>query len=141
MAYSQQAGGNPGGSINGSQGPGSAAGDQLAHPQGTEYTLQGVMRFLQIEWHNHERARNAWTIERAEMKAKIAKLEGENRQGKRINEQLVKQIMMLQKVLKAAREGKEKEEAGLGNGMVEGKKDLDGKTEEKVDGDKAKGKL
>jgi striatin 1/3/4 len=61
------------------------------------------MRFLQIEWHNHERARNAWAIERAEMKAKIAKQEGECRQAKRINEQLVKQIQMLQKALKQAR--------------------------------------
>jgi striatin 1/3/4 len=61
------------------------------------------MRFLQIEWHNHERARNAWAIERAEMKAKIAKQEGECRQAKRINEQLVKQIQMLQRALKQAR--------------------------------------
>ena len=44
------------------------------------------MRFLQLEWHNHERARNTWDIERAEMRAKIAKLEGENRHSKRINE-------------------------------------------------------
>lgn len=61
------------------------------------------MRFLQIEWHNHERARNAWAIERAEMKAKIAKQEGECRQAKRINEQLVKQIQMLQRAVKQAR--------------------------------------
>ena len=57
------------------------------------------MRFLQIEWHNHERARNAWDIERAEMKAKIAKQEGECRQAKRINEQLVRHVNMLQKEL------------------------------------------
>ncbi|KAK5167406.1 1,2-dihydroxy-3-keto-5-methylthiopentene dioxygenase [Saxophila tyrrhenica] len=62
------------------------------------------MRFLQIEWHNHERARNSWAIERAEMKAKIAKQEGECRQAKRINEQLVRQIQMLQKALKSSRE-------------------------------------
>ncbi len=95
MAYQQ-----PGG-MNGGGGPG---GEHMGQQPGTEYTLQGVMRFLQIEWHNHERARNAWAIERAEMKAKIAKQEGECRQAKRINEQLVKQIQMLQKVLKTARE-------------------------------------
>ncbi|KAH0417790.1 WD40 repeat-like protein, partial [Aureobasidium melanogenum] len=75
-------------------------------PQGAEYTLQGVMRFLQIEWHNHERARNAWDIERAEMKAKIAKHEGECRHAKRINEQLERQVRMLESALKQERRKK-----------------------------------
>ena len=61
------------------------------------------MRYLQIEWHNHERARNAWDIERAEMKAKIAKQEGECRQAKRINEQLERQVRMLELALKNER--------------------------------------
>lgn len=61
------------------------------------------MRFLQMEWHNHERARNAWDIERAEMKAKIAKLEGESRHSKKINEQLERQIRMLEMALKNER--------------------------------------
>lgn len=59
----------------------------------------GVMRFLQLEWHNHERARNAWDIERAEMKAKIAKQEGEVRSAKRLNDQLDKHIRMLEHAL------------------------------------------
>lgn len=93
MAYQQQGGlGNHGG-----------GGAEHHGPQGTEYTLQGVMRFLQIEWHNHERARNAWDIERAEMKAKIAKQEGESRQAKRINEQLERQVRMLEMALKNER--------------------------------------
>ena len=57
------------------------------------------MRFLQLEWHNHERARNAWDIERAEMKAKIAKQEGEVRSAKRLNDQLNKHIRMLEHAL------------------------------------------
>ncbi|KAF2254054.1 striatin Pro11 [Trematosphaeria pertusa] len=77
-------------------GPG--GGDSNA-PTGTEYTLQGVMRFLQLEWHNHERARNAWDIERAEMKAKIAKQEGEVRSAKKLNDQLNKHIRMLEQAL------------------------------------------
>lgn len=59
----------------------------------------GVMRFLQLEWHNHERARNAWDIERAEMKAKIAKQEGEVRSAKKLNDQLNKHIRMLEHAL------------------------------------------
>ena len=68
------------------------------------YVCAGVMRFLQLEWHNHERARNAWDIERAEMKAKIAKQEGECRHARRINEQLDKQTRMLELALKRERE-------------------------------------
>ncbi|KAF2841554.1 WD40 repeat-like protein [Patellaria atrata CBS 101060] len=82
---------------------GNAGGGEGNAPAGTEYTLQGVMRFLQIEWHNHERARNAWDIERAEMKAKIAKQEGECRSAKKLNDQLDKQIRMLELALKAER--------------------------------------
>lgn len=63
----------------------------------------GVMRFLHMEWHNHERARNAWDIERAEMKLKIAKQEGEVRSSKRLNEQLERQIRMLEHALKNER--------------------------------------
>ncbi|WPH00896.1 Hypothetical protein R9X50_00373000 [Acrodontium crateriforme] len=98
MAYQQVGGGGHMGG--GGQGPGGA---EHHGPQGTEYTLQGVMRFLQIEWHNHERARNAWDIERAEMKAKIAKQEGECRHAKRINEQLDRQVRMLEMALKNER--------------------------------------
>lgn len=56
-----------------------------------------------MEWHNHERARNAWDIERAEMRAKIAKQEGETRSAKRLNESLDRQIRMLERALKAER--------------------------------------
>lgn len=61
------------------------------------------MRFLQVEWHNHERARNAWDIERAEMKAKIAKQEGDYRSSRKLTEMLDKQVRMLEKALKHER--------------------------------------
>lgn len=90
------------------------------------------MRFLQIEWHNHERARNAWDIERAEMKAKIAKQEGVCRHSKRINEQLQRQITMLERALRTERaknQGKEvKEEQAL---VSSSPKDNKGKKEKK----------
>ncbi|SMR56621.1 unnamed protein product [Zymoseptoria tritici ST99CH_1E4] len=104
----------PSGGLGNGGGPG-----QVEHhgPQGTEYTLQGVMRFLQIEWHSHERARNSWDIERAEMKAKIAKQEGECRQAKRINEQLERQVRMLELALKNER-AKAKGVQGVPNGVA-----------------------
>ena len=57
----------------------------------------GVMRFLQTEWHRHERDRNAWEIERAEMKSRIS---------------LSKHIKMLELALRKERE----KIKGLSNG-------------------------
>lgn len=70
--------------------------------------MLGVMRFLQTEWHKHERDRNSWEIERAEMKARIAKMEGENRAARRLQQGLMTRIKMLETALKkkAVEEGK-----------------------------------
>ena len=64
----------------------------------------GVMRFLQTEWHRHERDRNAWQIERAEMKSRIGKLEGDGRTSKRLQESLGKHVKILENALKRERE-------------------------------------
>ena len=125
MAWQNSAGmGGSGGSAVG----GSEAGNSGGQPQGTEYTLQGkqnvvqlpsstehvkppadpfitgVMRFLQTEWHRHERERNAWQIERAEMKSRIGKLEGDGRTNKRLRESMDKHIRLLEHALKNERE-------------------------------------
>ena len=60
----------------------------------------GVMRFLQTEWHRHERDRNAWQIERAEMKSRIGKLEGDLRTNKKLRESMDKHIRMLENALR-----------------------------------------
>lgn len=99
--------------------------DGSSGPQGTEYTLQGmctslfrsghvsfantgyykgVMRFLQTEWHRHERDRNAWEIERAEMKSRIGRLEGDLRTSKRLHESLGKHVRLMETALKRERE-------------------------------------
>ena len=62
------------------------------------------MRFLQTEWHRHERDRNAWQIERAEMKSRIGKLEGDGRTNKRLRESMDKHIRILEHALKKERE-------------------------------------
>lgn len=64
----------------------------------------GVMRFLQTEWHRHERDRNAWEIERAEMKSRIGRLEGDLRTSKRLHESLGKHVRLLETALKKERE-------------------------------------
>lgn len=62
------------------------------------------MRFLQTEWHRHERDRNAWEIERAEMKSRIGRLEGDVRTSKRLQDSLGKHVKMLESALKKERE-------------------------------------
>jgi len=82
------------------------------------------MRFLQTEWHRHERDRNSWEIERAEMKARIAKLEGENRAANRLHQGFLTRIKMLEAALKKERtskgvEGAEKDGQGNQKAAVE----------------------
>jgi len=62
------------------------------------------MRFLQTEWHRHERDRNAWEIEREEMKKRIAGLEGECRTSKGLRGALEKHVKILELALKRERE-------------------------------------
>src|SRR5258708_33858816 len=37
---------------------------------GQDFTLSHVLHFLQSEWRKYERGRNAWEIDRAEMRAR-----------------------------------------------------------------------
>ncbi|KAI6781578.1 Striatin-like protein [Emericellopsis cladophorae] len=69
-------------------------------PPATEYTLQGVMRFLQTEWHRHERDRNAWEIERQEMRGRIAHLEGQARRADATQKALRKYVHILERKVK-----------------------------------------
>ncbi|KAF9874409.1 hypothetical protein CkaCkLH20_07972 [Colletotrichum karsti] len=88
--------GGPGGNEMG----GVMQGNGSGQPNATEYTLQGVMRFLQTEWHRHERDRNAWEIERQEMKARIAALEGQARRSDATQKALKKYVTILEKKVK-----------------------------------------
>ncbi|SSD58361.1 uncharacterized protein SCODWIG_00122 [Saccharomycodes ludwigii] len=53
------------------------------YPISVNYTLPGVMHYLQTQFTANERARIAWELEKGELKAKIALLEGENKNLKR----------------------------------------------------------
>ncbi|KAK5037670.1 1,2-dihydroxy-3-keto-5-methylthiopentene dioxygenase [Exophiala sideris] len=83
----------------------SVGGMSTGEPNGVQaYTLQGVMRFLQTEWHRHERDRNAWEIEREEMKNRVAILEGETRTSKGIRTSLERHVKLLEVALKRERD-------------------------------------
>ena len=58
------------------------------------------MRFLQTEWHRHERDRNAWEIEKQEMKSRIASLEGQGRRADATQKALKKYVTILEKKIK-----------------------------------------
>jgi striatin 1/3/4 len=104
-------------------GPNANGGNAVPGPESTgvqAYTLQGrfnswlvqqsltprtgVMRFLQTEWHRHERDRNAWEIEREEMKKRIGHLEGESRTSRGVRVSLEKHVKILEMALKKERE-------------------------------------
>lgn len=73
------------------------------------------MRFLQTEWHRHERDRNAWEIERQEMKARIATLEGQARRSDATQKALKKYVAMLERKVKQ-QTTKPKSEANAADG-------------------------
>lgn len=68
-----------------------------------EYTLGGVLQFLQAEWRNFERERNEWEIETSILKAAVANLEGEQRAFDRIKTDLLRRIKMLEFALRQER--------------------------------------
>ncbi|CAK7567739.1 MAG: 1,2-dihydroxy-3-keto-5-methylthiopentene dioxygenase [Sporothrix epigloea] len=91
---------SPGNGLGGLMAGDIAAGQGIIEPHATEYTLQGVMRFLQTEWHRHERDRNAWEIEQQEMKGRIASLEGSVRRADATQKALKKYVFILEKKVK-----------------------------------------
>ncbi|KAI0306730.1 WD40-repeat-containing domain protein [Multifurca ochricompacta] len=70
---------------------------------GQDFTLSNVLHFLQSEWRKYERDRNEWEIERAEMRARIALLEGERRSFENIKVDLMRRIKMLEYALRVER--------------------------------------
>ncbi|KAG0043205.1 hypothetical protein BGZ83_011712 [Gryganskiella cystojenkinii] len=75
-------------------------------PQGptvAEYAFPSVLQYLQSEWRRFERDRNEWDIEKAEMKARIAFLEGEKRGVDNTKMDLMKRVKMLEYALRQER--------------------------------------
>ncbi|KAG0340810.1 hypothetical protein BG005_003131, partial [Podila minutissima] len=72
-------------------------------PPVAEYAFPSVLQFLQTEWRRFERDRNEWDIEKAEMKARIAFLEGEKRGVDSSKVDLMKRVKMLEYALRQER--------------------------------------
>ncbi|KAF9177746.1 hypothetical protein BGZ51_008408 [Haplosporangium sp. Z 767] len=69
-------------------------------PTVAEYTFPNVLQYLQSEWRRFERDRNEWDIEKTEMKARIAFLEGEKRGVYNMKLDLMKRVKMLEYALR-----------------------------------------
>ncbi|PVF98599.1 WD40 repeat-like protein [Serendipita vermifera] len=80
-------------------------------PNLNELSLAGVLHFLQTEWRRYERERNEWEIERAEMRARIALLEGERRSFENIKIDLLRRVKMMEYALRVER-SKQLQQAG-----------------------------
>ncbi|KAK8864188.1 hypothetical protein IAR55_001434 [Kwoniella newhampshirensis] len=96
--HQQQQGGGPQ-SVNGTADGGSGS----ASAPGQEMNLASVLHYLQSEWRRWERDRNEWEIERAEMRARIALLEGQRRSAENLKVDLLRRVKMLEFALRQER--------------------------------------
>ncbi|XP_008267696.2 striatin-3 isoform X2 [Oryctolagus cuniculus] len=90
-----------GGGPTASEGAGPAAGPELSRPQ--QYTIPGILHYIQHEWARFEMERAHWEVERAELQARIAFLQGERKGQENLKKDLVRRIKMLEYALKQER--------------------------------------
>ncbi|KAM5235773.1 striatin-3 isoform 2-T2 [Ctenodactylus gundi] len=103
-ALSLSSGGNGapgGGGPAASEGAGPPAGPELSRPQ--QYTIPGILHYIQHEWARFEMERAHWEVERAELQARIAFLQGERKGQENLKKDLVRRIKMLEYALKQER--------------------------------------
>uniref|UniRef100_O43815-2 Isoform 2 of Striatin n=1 Tax=Homo sapiens TaxID=9606 RepID=O43815-2 len=75
----------------------------LAGAARAQYSLPGILHFLQHEWARFEVERAQWEVERAELQAQIAFLQGERKGQENLKKDLVRRIKMLEYALKQER--------------------------------------
>uniref|UniRef100_A0A2R8ZXP6 Striatin-3 n=1 Tax=Pan paniscus TaxID=9597 RepID=A0A2R8ZXP6_PANPA len=74
---------------------------ELSRPQ--QYTIPGILHYIQHEWARFEMERAHWEVERAELQARIAFLQGERKGQENLKKDLVRRIKMLEYALKQER--------------------------------------
>lgn len=68
-----------------------------------QYTIPGILHYIQHEWARFEMERAHWEVERAELQARIAFLQGERKGQENLKSDLVRRIKMLEFALKQER--------------------------------------
>lgn len=71
--------------------------------QRLQYSIPGILHFIQHEWARFEMERSQWEVERAELLARIAFLQGERKGQENLKNDLVRRIKMLEYALKQER--------------------------------------
>ncbi|XP_044520991.1 striatin-3 isoform X3 [Gracilinanus agilis] len=90
-----------GGQPTAAEGAGPSTGPELSRPQ--QYTIPGILHYIQHEWARFEMERAHWEVERAELQARIAFLQGERKGQENLKKDLVRRIKMLEYALKQER--------------------------------------
>ncbi|XP_041355160.1 striatin-3-like isoform X2 [Gigantopelta aegis] len=101
----------PGSQIGGQVGPGTGINigmvtkqqQDVESGQRPQYSMPGILHFLQTEWARFEMERSQWEVERAELQARIAFLQGERKGQENLKQDLVRRIKMLEFALKQER--------------------------------------
>jgi striatin 1/3/4 len=68
-----------------------------------QYSLPGIMHWLQMEWVRFEREELAWNAQRVELQSRVATLEGEKRSLQALQFDLTRRVKMLEATLKQER--------------------------------------
>lgn len=76
---------------------------QQQSSQQPQYTVPGILHYLQYEWHRFEVERQEWEVERAELTAQIALLKGEKKSHENLKHDLIRRIKMLEYCLRMER--------------------------------------
>ncbi|XP_015588818.1 striatin isoform X3 [Cephus cinctus] len=95
--------GTAGGAGGGSGGGGSGGGGGSAGDERPQYSMPGILHFIQHEWARFELERSQWELDRAEFQARIAFLQGERKGQENLKNDLVRRIKMLEYALKQER--------------------------------------
>lgn len=80
-----------------------ASGQGRGGTSGLQYSIPGILHFLQHEWARFEMERGQWEVEKAELQARISFLQGERKGQENLKNDLVRRIKMLEYALKQER--------------------------------------
>jgi len=69
----------------------------------SQYSIPGILHFIQHEWSRFEMERSQWEVEKSELQARIAFLQGERKGQENLKNDLVRRIKMLEYALKQER--------------------------------------
>lgn len=84
---------------NGPTGPANSANADVRQT----YTIPGIVQFLQYEWQRFEMHRQQWEVEKSELQARIALLQGERKGQENLKNDLIRRIKMLEYCLRQER--------------------------------------